>query len=597
MNRRKMTLNEEINQMKKLFGHMNMPLLIREAISGGGGGIVKPLALSAIDSGSYLAKYVGTQVSKEIEDAIVLAARNSDAVTQALGKQAKTFADLEIAYPGKSKSDVALKVIGLIEMTAAKNLMFNLSEKLGPVNLNNLKINMTKLVAPEVQSLKTSLSDLETVTLKQLTDPTTADAAAILFPATMTKIKGIIEGISESSMPAATKKALLETLDGIDAQANALTTKIAANEVADNIPTTTTVKEVLTSDWTNIKTTLSEFGVSVTDNMKVVMSDFFDSIDNTLLKKMEDDMELAFGPGKVPLEDNAWYGAYKYDFSSQGSNGKNYSNAGRIWDEVVPRAGRTGDYWFDRIPKITKGVVIILVAMGLYAYFSSGEAKKDFKDTIKEISNYATTADPADVNCVQTIVGYNGLTDDQKTYVGNNVGCLYSDENANPKCTGFATVNGKLEIAFGSCVETHVVEKGGLRGSRTSGDCRGGSNTTTKKYSCVNNNCVEDVNGTYMESTCGGACGGSNTTTKKYACVNNNCVEDVNGTYDEPNCGGACGGSNVTPAYSNDEEGFNNWVKANKYKNTDWSNGKWYKDNGVDKQAEYKDGTWQEEIK
>ena len=585
MNRRKMTLNEEINQMKKLFGHMNMPLLIREAIGGGGGG--KAGVLAALDSGSSMARYVGVGVAKEIEDAIVLAARNSEAITKALGRQVTTFADLEAGYPGISKSDIGLKVLNQIELSSAKTLMFNLSEKLGPVNLNNLKINMTELMAPEVQSLKTSLSEVQTTVKNLYADPTTAEAAAELTPALITKIRGSIDGISETSMQAATKKSLLETLDGIEAQANTVLFKPVTNEVADNLSTTATVKEVLTSesDFNFIKTTLSDFGVSVTDNMKIAISDLFDSIGDTGLKRLEDDMELAFGPGKVPLEDNAWYGYYKYDFSDQGSKGSNFNRSQRVWDATTSRLGKYSDWFLKRGIKI--GVVVIVVAMLIsgYKYWSSGEASKDFMDFIE----YSTTPDPANVDCVQNIVGYNKLTDDQQTYVGNNVGCLYSDENADPKCTGFANVNGKLDIAFGSCVEAHVVEKGGLRGRRTSADCRGGGNTTTKKYACVNNTCVEDnINGTYMEDTCGGNCGG-NTTIKKYACVNNTCVEDPNGTYDESTCGGNCGGTTV--AYTNDETGFKQWVKDNNYTNESFV-GLWYKDKGEDKQASYANGTF-----
>ena len=241
MNRRKMTLNEELNQIKKLFGYMNMPLTIKESVSGGG--IGKPIALSAIDSGSSMAKYVGTQVAKEIEDAIVLAAKNSDAITQALGKQAETFANLEAYFQGTLRSEVALNAFKLMEMSSAKTLMYSISKKLGPVNLKNLQLNMTELMVQEVQSLKTSLSDLETGLLNQLKDPVTADAAAELAPALITKIKGIIDGISDSSIPATTKQSLLETLDGIEAQANTITTKITANEVTDNLPPTPVVNK------------------------------------------------------------------------------------------------------------------------------------------------------------------------------------------------------------------------------------------------------------------------------------------------------------------------------------------------------------------
>ena len=299
-------------------------------------------------------------------------------------------------------------------------------------------------------------------------------------------------------------------------------------------------------------------------------------------------MELAFGPGKVPSEDNVFYNFYKYDFSDQGSKGSNFNRGKQVYDDVTNRAGKHADWWLKRGVKIAMAIAMISIIVIMYKYLTSGQLKKDIIETITELFNFSTTPDQPNVNCVQEIVGYNDITEDQKTYVGNYVGCLYSDENADPKCTGLANVNGKLEIAFGSCVETHVVEKGGLRGSRTSADCRGGGNTTTKKYACVNNTCVEDVNGTYMESTCGGNCG-SNTTTKKYSCNGVDCVEDPNGTYDESTCGGNCGGTTV--AYQNTEEGFKQWVKDNNYTNESFV-GLWYKDKGEDKKASYANGTF-----
>ena len=233
MNRKKMTLNEELNQIKKLFGHMNMPIIIKEAVVGPGG--PGKNVLGSLDSGSSIAKYVGTEVSKEIEDAIILASKNSDAITKSLGKQVSTFADLETAYPGLSKSDVAVSIIKLMEKETAKNLLSNLSEKLSSVNLSNLDLNMSKLVNQEVQSLKTNLTNLKTGSLKQLSDPTTADAAAELLPGTITKIRGIINGISETSLPSTTKQSLLDTLDGIESQVN---TKILSKEIEDSIQIT-----------------------------------------------------------------------------------------------------------------------------------------------------------------------------------------------------------------------------------------------------------------------------------------------------------------------------------------------------------------------
>ena len=115
MNKKKLNLNEEISQINKLFGYMNMGSIIKESIGGPGKTI-----LNALDSGSSVAKYVGTQVSKEIEDAIILAARNSDLITKSLGKQATTFTDLLSLYPGFSKSEVALNVASMMEKENAK---------------------------------------------------------------------------------------------------------------------------------------------------------------------------------------------------------------------------------------------------------------------------------------------------------------------------------------------------------------------------------------------------------------------------------------------------------------------------------------------
>ena len=267
MNKKKLNLNEEISQINKLFGYMNMGSIIKESIGGPGKTI-----LNALDSGSSVAKYVGTQVAKEIEDAIVLASRNSDLITKSLGKQVTTFVDLLSLYPGFSKSEVALNVASVMEKENAKNLMFSLSEKLGLINLNNLKINITKLIAPELQSLKTSLSGLELGSLKQLSDPITADAAVELLPATITKIKEIINGISDSSIPATTKQSLLDTLDGIEFQMN---TRVISGEIENSEQTAINKNLVDDSYVSSINVSPLRFGFDLSDTRgKIDSTDF-----------------------------------------------------------------------------------------------------------------------------------------------------------------------------------------------------------------------------------------------------------------------------------------------------------------------------------
>jgi hypothetical protein len=529
MNRRKMTLNEEINQMKKLFGHMNMPLLIREAIGGGGGG--KAGVLAALDSGSSMARYVGVGVAKEIEDAIVLAARNSDAITKALGRQVTTFAELEAGYPGISKSDIGLKVLNQIELSSAKTLMFNLSEKLGPVNLNNLKINMTELMAPEVQSLKTSLSEVQTTVKNLYADPTTAEAAAELTPALITKIRGSIDGISETSMQAATKKSLLETLDGIEAQANTVLFKPVANEVAD---------VDLAKIFPDNPEIVSSYNKSTSIQRKIA-EDALQGMDSekqfALLTKFVSDYESGSLPpfnAQVTKEDIKGYADLAPKIL------KTWSKSGKS------APGGCFNFFLT--------LLIASVGIGVLIWYNQWDAEIKIPDV-------NPFNDTKEVKCCSDVVGYSELNEDQQKYVVLTFGCARTkDDNSEDKVIGFG-IDSKRNLMVKyrkNCTEKYEVQTGGL-------------NATLVGPSCDNK-----------------------ITTKKYSCNGVDCVEDPNGTYDESTCGGNCGGTTVPPAYSNDEPGFKKWVLANKYTNENFD-GLWYRDNGDDFQAEYNvtDGTWQ----
>jgi len=267
MNKKKLNLNEEISQINKLFGHMNMGSIIKESIGGPGKTI-----FNALDSGSSVAKYVGTKVSKEIEDAIVLASRNSDLITKSLGKPVTTFVDLLSLYPGFSKSEVALNIIKSMEKETAKNLVDNLISQIGIVNTTNLKINITKLTVPEVQSLKTNLTNLELTSLKQLNTPETSQAAAEILPITINKIKGIINGISDSSITSTTKQSLLDTLDGIEFQIN---TRVISGEIENSEQTAINKNLVDDSDVSSINFSPLRFGFDLSDTRgKIDSTDF-----------------------------------------------------------------------------------------------------------------------------------------------------------------------------------------------------------------------------------------------------------------------------------------------------------------------------------
>ena len=519
MNRRKMTLNEEINQMKKLFGHMNMPLLIRESV----GNPVKGGALVALDSGSSIARYVGVGVSKEIEDAIVLASKNSDAITKSLGKQINSFADLEVAYPGLSRSEVAMSVISSMEKQTAKDLVFNISSQLAPVNLYNLKINLTKLTAPEVQSLKTSLSNLESGSLKQLLDPATAEAAAEILPVTINKIKGIINGISDSSMPAATKQSLLDTLDGIEAQASTVMIKTGANEVMD-----------------------SDISKFFPDNPEIVT--LYKKSTTTQRKIAEDAVQGLDSEQQIALLTKL-----KSDYDSGSLRGYSESRLEPYdvekWVKMIPNILKE---WSKKGTSAPGGCFNMFLVIGLVMFGIPGLLflKSCEPDKIK-VPDINPFNDNKEVTCCSEVVGYSKLNEDQQKYVVLTFGCTRTkDDTSDNKVIAFGTdSSGNLVVRYKKvCTETYTVQTGGLIAKLVGSPCD------------------------------------SNTTTKKYACVNNNCVENTTGTFTDPACDGTCG-------YTNNEAGFNKWVNDNGYSNPGYS-GRWYTDNGTDKQATYSDGTW-----
>ena len=81
-------------------------------------------------------------------------------------------------------------------------------------------------------------------------------------------------------------------------------------------------------------------------------------------------------------------------------------------------------------------------------------------------------------------------------------------------------------------------------GTYTSSNCNSECSTSPQKYSCKNNTCVKDENGTYTSSNCNSEC---STSPQKYSCKNNTCVKDENGTYTSSNCNSECSTSPPPP--------------------------------------------------
>ena len=259
-----------------------------------------------------------------------------------------------------------------------------------------------------------------------------------------------------------------------------------------------------------IKEVAKEFNITATNEMITAVKSFTEDIGGTLFGKMTSDLEsIPAGGGPIP-SGNIWGKLepfYKMEYNSYGGGGNKFSNFMNGVDRVGKSAGKFGEWVAKWGLKFMFAILAIVTLIGIYKSCQDGSAKKAIIESIGDTYDYLSTPDSASVNCAQKIIGYNNLTNDQKTYVALYVKC---DEN----CVGFYKVDDtKIQIAFkgttSNCLEIHIVNKGGLSGSKQSGNCKG--TTGGKRYTCKNGACVEDSNGEFYDSTCGnGSCGGNN---------------------------------------------------------------------------------------
>jgi hypothetical protein len=259
-----------------------------------------------------------------------------------------------------------------------------------------------------------------------------------------------------------------------------------------------------------IKEVAKEFGITATDEMITVVKNFIGDIGDTLFGKMTDDLQsIPAGGGPIP-SGNIWRKLepfYKMEYNSYGGGNNKFNNFMDGADRVGKSAGKFGEWVSKWGLRFVFAILAIVTLIGIYKSCQDGSAKKALIETGKEIIDLTLTPDTKFEDCIENLPGYSELTNDQKKYSAIYVAC---DEN----CLGFSKISEtKFQIGFKgnpTCLETHVINTGGLSGVKESGNCKGGSNTTGgKKYTCKDNACVEDPNGEFNESTCGGSCGGN----------------------------------------------------------------------------------------
>ena len=325
--------------------------------------------------------------------------------------------------------------------------------------------------------------------------------------------------------------------------------------------TATQISEIFAKTDLIIKSA-KEMGITATDEMITTVKGFFDSIGDSLTDRLNNDLQLIpAGGGPIP-SGNIWEKLepfYKMEYNSYGGGPK--KSFADHFDRFTTSLGKIGTWWGSPGRKFLYTLGLFLLVMFIWASLKDGSAKKAIIDTSKEIIDLTLTPDTKFEDCIENLPGYSELTNDQKKYSAIYVAC---DEN----CLGFSKISEtKFQIGFKgtpTCLETHVINTGGLSGVKESGNCKGGSNTTGgKKYTCKDNVCVEDPNGEFNESTCGGSCGGNNEEEEE-----------------------------KVVAHTNDNDGFQSWCSDKGYTDCSFS-GLWYKDKtSADKQASYADGTF-----
>jgi hypothetical protein len=177
---RKMTLNEEFALMRKMFHKMGVTEVLKEnkirLNESLGSGL--PSVLDGLTPGSSVA-LIGKTVLPEIENAILMSAKNSDLIMTKLGKKVGdnlTFDDIiSGGLMGTTKREVAQSIVEELGESGV-TLMKNLGDILGGANVTSLKNQIAELSTEPQRQVQSKLQNIQ----KQIDVPDQAKKAANL---------------------------------------------------------------------------------------------------------------------------------------------------------------------------------------------------------------------------------------------------------------------------------------------------------------------------------------------------------------------------------------------------------------------------------
>jgi hypothetical protein len=223
---RKMTLNEEFALMRKMFHSMGITEVLKEnkiRLNESLGGPTLPSVLDGLTPGSSVA-IIGKTVLPEIENAILMSAKNSDLIMTQLGKKVGdnlTFDDIiSSGLMGTTKREVAQNIVEELGESGV-TLMKNLGDIVGGANSSSLKNQIAELSTEPQRKVQSELQKIQ----KQIDVPDQATKAANLETVAdlLPGLRNAVDG--DISLTATQKTAINELFDSLEAQANAYKTK------------------------------------------------------------------------------------------------------------------------------------------------------------------------------------------------------------------------------------------------------------------------------------------------------------------------------------------------------------------------------------
>ena len=428
---RKMTLNEEFALMRKMFHSMGITEVLKEnkirLNESLGSGL--PSVLDGFTPGSSVA-IIGKTVLPEIENAILMSAKNSDLIMTQLGKKVGdnlTFDDIiSSGLMGTTKREVAQNIVEDLGESGV-TLMKNLGDIVGGANSSSLKNQIAELSTEPQRKVQSELQKIQ----KQIDVPDQATKAANLETVAdlLPGLRNTVDG--DISLTATQKTAINELFDSLEAQANAYKTNV--NDVFDDATkrfVDTTLSEIENGNFSPIKNVIDadpNIPNKLTEGEMTIIKSAIDQFSDEEVDAFLKEIGSPALKGEKPTSSGSGY------LTMGGLDPDKIRRTMQGVQEIVGGIARTLAVLIEKIiPKLNRDqkrgamtlILIALVAWGGYSFFQwvdSGGAKEAAEDLI--------TPDSKDEDCVENLPGYNGLDSEKKKFVISYYGCRETKNN------------------------------------------------------------------------------------------------------------------------------------------------------------------------